>query len=189
MPKQEIFYNGRTVTAFNLDDTLPRQRRFEPAVVGTGVGLKWDSYTAQMDVNYKQWSQGRDVYRSALAFDETHADLNDVLERGVSFSYRHDPRHKLTLGASYLPTPWGPGHDDGTPAGHVEGMTFGDFSGITRRSVAAGTSVVMGKQHDRAIDFAVYHSRGVREVRTTFDNAGFYQVDMTVISTTVTANF
>jgi len=189
MPQHRVTYAGRSVTTFNINDDDAPPRSFEPAVVGAGVAYKVKRWVGQTDLNYRQWSKGRRSMRSFLAEDSQEADLKDTLERGLSLAYRYDVANKLIVAAAQSPSPWGIGAAADAATGAREGAGFGDVEGISRNTLAAGVTHAFGPKERQSVTLAAFHSRGVREVPASGDNVGYYQVGMTVLSSTVMIDF
>jgi hypothetical protein len=178
-------YRGSQTTG-GREEESPQVVDYDPAVINAGVGGAWHKVRAGVEMAHERWAPGSTVVKDGIASNSPDADLNNVTSVSVTAGYQLTPTASTGVGYARLPTPWGNGYDDGVLTNHLYGVDFGQLNGVDRQVLAVGGQWSVGSY---GVAGSLSHARGERLVGSTGDNAGFYQLQLTTVSGSLSASF
>jgi hypothetical protein len=161
---------------------------YDPATIGVGINLSvLPKLSAQLSANYRLWSNGRELIREGIASTADAAELENIVESGMSLSYQALSRWAVIGSMARLPSPWGEGRFANEAGQSVVGPGFGQTNLVDRRVIGLGLS---GKVSDsQSIDLSFSNSSGSREIRDGGANPGFYQANISTMSVATVVSF
>jgi hypothetical protein len=180
-------YKGsETLAAGAGGSTAPKVQDYDPTTASLGVGGGYRGAFAGVEAQRQFWAKGRGVVKDGISADLPQADLRDITQTSVTAGYALHHGPKMELGFADLPSPWGNGRDDGVLADHVAGVGFGQLDGLDRRVYSgAVTTRLLGSE----LSFGVARTTGKREVGSGGDNVGYYELDVTTVSSSIRKAF
>jgi len=183
-------YRGKTTLITDSGQSRnTEQVDYDPSVLATSIGWKWDQLTLLLNVNRLGGQNGQSAIRDGINRKAITADVRDVNHLGAKVTWQFKESDQLSLAYAYLPTTWGAGSYSKNEEGfsqHELGNAFGNFNAITVRNQA------LSWRHSvegYTLHSVLLRSAGSQSVDTGGDNPGFYQIEVISIATSLMYSF
>ena len=180
-------YEGQQTVAGGTPGSAPEAVAYDPAVIAAGFSVPVGNIRTEFSMNHRMWGAAGSIMREGLASETSGADVHDVTESGVRFSWAAIPTLTLSGSLANLPSPWGEGGISSATGAAMMGPGFGLSNGVDRRSL--GLLAQSSGSRFGTFDIGLMNVWGSRTVSQSGANPGHYQIDILTITAASTIVF